>query len=390
MARTFAVLLLLVILASCGQAGTAEIYARQTQVFKEALLTVTFSMQLPLETSTVPIPSSTPEPVFTPTPIRTPPVQPGIFSTSLLNPADQPVTYVQDYCTYLLNKWDPNKSAPGTVVMPIMFHSITDGAVTNADQIHVSQFLQLVKDLRDQGFEAISMTQFIDFMYNNAKIPQRSVLLIVDDRKRSEYFETHFRPLYNDYGWVVVNAWISHPETAAYLWEENAWLEQQGYVDHQAHGVIHNINMTSDSTDEYIRGELYGSIEAFQKYFSKTPSAIIWPGGSFTSRSVEIAREAGYKAGFTINPRGPVMFNWVPQGFSKDPMRPSYIPEGGIQDPLMTLPRYWDTDASFHIDTVRLIGNEAALFAETNKAAELEYYDIVCAPVTGQIPEGQP
>lgn len=390
MARIFVAFLLLVLIASCGQIAATDPAVQQTRQFQDALLTATYSFFSPTETSQVIAPTQTPEPVSTATPVRTPPVQPEIFSTNLLNPVDQPTQYEDDYCTYLQNKWDPNKSAPGTVVMPIMFHSITDGTVTNADQIHVSQFQQLVKDLRDQGFEAISMAQFVDFMYTNAKIPQRSVLLIVDDRKRSEYFETHFRELYDNFGWVVVNAWISHPETAAYLWEENTWLEQQGYVDHQAHGVIHNINMTADSTDDYIRGELFGSIDAIQKYFNKTPVAIIWPGGSFTNRSVEIAREAGYKAGFTINPRGPVMFNWIPQGYAIDSMRPSYIPEGSIQDPLMTLPRYWDTDASYHIDTVRQISNEAVQYAEANKAIELEYYNIVCEPVIGEIPELQP
>ena len=390
MARFFVVFILLVFLVSCGQTAAIDPSIQQTRLFQDALLTATYSFLSPTPTIQDSSPTQTPEPIPTATPIRTPPAQPGIFTTVLLNPADQPAPYFEDYCTYLQNKWDPNKSAPGTVVMPIMFHSITDGAVTSADQIHVSQFQQLVKDLRDQGFEAISMAQFVDFMYSNAKIPQRSVLLIVDDRKRAEYFETHFRPLYNDYGWVVVNAWISHPETATYLWEENARLEEQGYVDHQAHGVIHNINMTSDSSDDYIQSELYGSIDALQKYFNKTPTAIIWPGGSFTSRSAEIAREAGYQVGFTINPRGPVMFNWVPQANAIDPMRPSYIPEGIIQDPLMTLPRYWDTDASYHIDTVRQISNEAIQFADANKEIELEYYDIVCAPVIGGMPVEQP
>ena len=56
----------------------------------------------------------------------------------------------------------------------------------------------------------------------------------------------------------------------------------------------------------------------------------------------------------------------------------------------MTLPRYWDTDASYHIDTVRQISNEAIQFADANKEIELEYYDIVCAPVIGGIPVEQP
>jgi len=123
-----------------------------------------------------------------------------------------------------------------------------------------------------------------------------------------------------------------------------------------------------------------------QKYFNKTPIAYIWPGGSFTPRAVQIARELNYQLGFTVNPRGPLMFNWIPQAQESDPMRPSYIPEAPAGDPLLTLPRYWSPDARNYLDTVRNIGKEAAAYAETVKATELEYYDIVCAPVYGTLP----
>jgi hypothetical protein len=35
---------------------------------------------------------------------------------------------------------------------------------------------------------------------------------------------------------------------------------------------------------------------------------------------------------------------------------------------------------------VRNIGQEAAAYAEQNKTAELEYYDIMCAPTLGTLP----
>jgi hypothetical protein len=98
-----------------------------------------------------------------------------------------------------------------------------------------------------------------------------------------------------------------------------------------------------------------------------------------------MARQAGYKLGFTINPRGPLMFNWVPLTDQTDPMRPSYLAEGPAGDPLMTLPRYWDTDAREHLDTVRNIGKAATAYAQQNKAIELEYYDIACVPTYGPI-----
>jgi hypothetical protein len=156
-------------------------------------------------------------------------------------------------------------------------------------------------------------------------------------------------------------------------------------VDHQAHGVIHNINMNDNSSADFLKGELQGSIDAFKVHFNKIPVAIIWPGGDFGKKPVEAARQFGYKLGFTINPRGPLMFNWIPQADAADPKRPSYIPEAQANDPLMTLPRYWDTDARAHLDKVRNISDEAAAYAEKNKSVELEYYDIMCAPTYGAL-----
>ena len=320
-----------------------------------------------------------------PTAVRTPPALPDGFATTLLNPLDTPHAYIQDTCQALKSKWDPKNATPGTVLMPIMFHSITKGQVTAADQISMSDLRKMMNDLHDMGFQAVDMQQAYDFLYNNAKIPARSVLLIVDDRKYREYFDKTFKTYYDDWGWKVVNAWISHPETNPQLWAENAAIESEGWVDHQAHGVIHNINMNDNSSSDFLKGELQGSMDAIKAHFNKTPVAIIWPGGDFGKKPVEAARQYGFKLGFTINPRGPIMFNWVPQSDAPDPMRPSFIPEGPANDPLLTLPRYWDTDARAHLDTVRNIGDQATAYAEKNKATELEYYDIMCAPSYGSL-----
>lgn len=326
----------------------------------------------------------------TATAIRTPPALPPEFTTGILNPVDVPQAYEADTCQYLRNKWDPNNAAPGTVVMTVMFHSITGDPVTNPNQINLRDFRQLMKDLHEMGFQAIDMQQMADFMYNNAKIPQRSVLLIVDDRHYRQYFDDFFYEYYQNWGWKVVNAWISLDDSiGAAALPENVALESEGWVDHQAHGFVHNIPMSDSSTDEYLEGELLGSKQVFEQYYGKSPIAIIWPGGGFGARPAQFAREYGYKLGFTVNPRGPVMYNWIPQGIASDPGRPSFVSEAFAGDPLMTLPRYWDVDARAYLDDVRVIGNDAAAYAEQNKATELEYYDIVCAPTYGQLPTVQ-
>jgi hypothetical protein len=374
--------LLAVILAACGPAASASPTPDMRVVMTQAIQTAMAGMVTP-----TPLPTETPLPTATQPP-RTPPALPPVFTTNILNPLDTPHAYITDTCQYLQDKWNPDNAAPGTVVMVVMFHSISKDKATEANQISAADQRKLMNDLHDMGFQAINMQQLADFLYKNAKIPQRSVLLVVDDRHFASYFNDHFRPYWEQWGWPVVNAYIAKDERPD-LWAENAALAAEGWVDYQAHGVIHNINMDDSSSDEYLTSELQGSITNLQKYLNKTPIAIIWPGGNFGVRPVQFARKFGYVLGFTVNPRGPVMYNWIPQGDQKDPARPYYIPEGPVGDPLMTLPRYWDVDARAHLDDIRVLGQEAAVYAEQNKATELEYYDIVCAPTYGPIPAAQ-
>ncbi len=376
--------LLAVLLAACSPdavtAPAADVNAAMTAAFATVNASYTQTAQ----------PTETPAP--SPTAIRTPPALPAAYRPANLESYISPHAYITDTCQYLRAKWDPNNSAPGTVAIVIMFHGIEKASVSASDPDNISSkdFQKLMNDLYELGFQAINTRQLADFLYTNAKIPQRSVLLVVDDRKYAENFNTWFRPYWEKWGWPVVNGWISAFGGQDNVLAENVVLEQEGWVDHQAHGVVHNTPMSDSSSDEFIRGELQGSIDVFQQYYGKKPIAIIWPGGGFGVRPVQAARELGYKLGFTINPRGPIMFNWIPQADTDDPGNPFDIAEGPVDDPLMTLPRYWDTDASAKLDAIRIIGNEAAAYAEQNKAAELEYYDIVCAPTYGPIPAAAP
>jgi hypothetical protein len=268
-----------------------------------------------------------------------------------------------------------------------MFHSIMKaGSGVGSNQVTQDAFAELMGRLKQDGFEAITTRQLADFMEHNSWIPSRSVLLIVDDRHFADYFNQYFRPYWESDGWPVVNAWISTPLSSADLWRQQEELNAEGWVDYQAHGVVHNEPMWPGVLDSYIMDELQGSIDAFKLHFNKTPTAIIWPGGGFSLRSVQIARQLGYRLGFTTNARGPLMFNWVPLADEYTPLHGEWQPEGGMHDPLMLLPRYWDTDAIIHLEEVIRISQAAAAYADQNKAGELEYYDIVCSPTLGAMP----
>jgi peptidoglycan/xylan/chitin deacetylase (PgdA/CDA1 family) len=398
-----AVLASTVFLSACSPATSAAPTPdfALTAFFESALLTATHA---------VPAATSTPEPP-TPTPVptipETPPDLPPVYTSSLLNPNDIPHFYIEDTCQYLKMRWDPNNSTPGTVVMPIMFHGIVRGESDNLNdnQITDGTFKKLMKNLKEMGYETITSQQLVDFLEHNAKIPSRSVILILDDRSPGGVRE-HFLPILEEYNWTVTLGFpigagqdstdykpASYLETVPdenfnTLWEQMEAYNQTGRLDVQSHGYVHNINMGADSSEEFLHTELYESARILEEHFGKRPIAIVWPGGGFSKRPAEVAREAGYRLGFTVNPRGPVMFNWIPQADAVDG-RP-YIPEGPTGDPLMTLPRYWNTTAINEMDNVRIIGKEAAEQAELNKAVELQYYEVMCKPLIGEIPTMAP
>lgn len=327
-------------------------------------------------------PPATPNP--TPTVPQTPPTLPGIYQSTRLNPLDTPRSYIEDNCEYLRNKWDSQNASPGTIVMTIMLHSINQGKAEGPDDINVSDFDRMVADLHRQKFQAVNVQQLADFLERNGKIPPRSVVLIQDGRHYAQNFDDHFREYWDKWGWPMVNAWDNRGNTSESLWADQAKMEQEGWVDHQVYGVAINPS-AQPLTEGPLTEQLQQPLGDFEKYFHKKPIAIVWPNG-FDKKATQIARDVGYRLGFTINSRGPLMYNWVPLADEQDSFRPSYQPEGAIGDPLMTLPRYWPSQVHAAIDSVRLLGKEAADHAEQNRDSEMHYYDIMCQPAYGPIP----
>jgi hypothetical protein len=226
----------------------------------------------------------------------------------------------------------------------------------------------------------------------------------------------HFWPFLEDFHWTLTLAWPiadTDQKPATWLKGENytsLWQQMEAYnasgmLDVQSHGYIHNIPIDDYSTDEFIHHEIVDSRKPLQDHFyckdyqtgqpiancqTDQPLAYIWPGGGFSARAAQIAQLAGYKIGFTTNPRGPVMYNWVPLASQPDPGQPEMLVEAGVNNPLMVLPRYWSSDAAYRIDDVYHVSQEAVKAAQQTKATELDYYNIVCLNKTGPIPTQQP
>ena len=367
---TLLTLIFLIPLTSCSMRKLTDVsvIAQEESVIPSATLS-------PTKKNT---PTNTPTPTVTPTKTVTPtftstPWELDSFTSSLISPYAQPVTYIEDTCAYLENKWGEGKSTPGTIVVPIMFHSIlkSDREATDPNQMTKAYFEYFMGYAQKLGFETITTAELVAFLEENEAIPERAMILILDDRRPDT--PELFMPYLEANNWTLTLAWPTTEATSDRLWQKIEDYVDTGFVEVQPHGHYH-IYIQDYTPVEEIETEIYQPIEVIQTHFGTASSAFVWPGGNFTELAVEMAREAGYEIGFTAYSRGPLMFNWIPLGEI----------EMTANDPLMVLPRFWSTEAHLALDEAVAIGDAAKQAAEEIKKEELLYYSLYCQSGEGE------
>lgn len=291
------------------------------------------------------------------------------FSSSQLRDWVMPVSYVENVCTYLEYRWGEGKSEPGTIVVPFMFHSIAKPGreITDNTTISMEQFEYFMTTAKELGFSTITIDELIGFLQYNKKIPQRSLLLIKDDR--SVGVTELFMPYLEEYDWTLTLGWPTTDLTSDSLWEQMEALAESGRLDVQSHGHDH-IYIQDYTPLEEIEEEIYKPIEVIREHFGTTPQAIIWPGGNFTKESITMAVEAGFEVGFSVYSNGPILYNWIP-------LREE---QTAIGAPMMVLPRYWSPDGVVALEHALAVSQEAVEFAERVKEEELHYLSTYCQP----------
>lgn len=368
----FIFLFLFLLVSSCLATPNPESPSLETNVVSRTSVTNT---QTPLPTVT---PSKTPEPTFTLSPTLTPlpptytptPYEISHFSGGDLYPGVSPVAYIDDICPYLENRWGEGKSNPGTIVVPIMFHSVAKPGrvITDSTTISTAYFEFFMDFAKEMGFSTITINDLIGFLKTNEKIPERSMILILDDRRPG--VTELFMPYLEENDWTLTLAWPTTDGTGEGLWAQMEALALSGRLDIQSHGHDH-IYIQDYTPMEEIEEEIYQPIEVIQEHFNTIPKAIIWPGGNFTQASVDMAAEAGFEVGFTVYSRGPLMFNWIPLG----------VNEKAMKNPMMVLPRYWSTAADVALIDALEVSEAAQLEANAVKTDEMLYYETYCQPL---------
>jgi len=183
--------------------------------------------------------------------------------------------------------------------IPVLnYHQINNKA-HNALTLSSQEFDAQMAYLHESGYNTISPDQLVDHLQYGSSLPPNPVLITFDDGYEDNYRVAY--PILQKYNFTatifLITDFVSNNKR--YLtWEQVKEMNEQG-LSFESHTVSHLF--LADASDADIRSELIKSREAMELHLNKKIEYLAYPGGAYNQRVIEMARQAGYRAAFTIN-----------------------------------------------------------------------------------------
>lgn len=197
----------------------------------------------------------------------------------------------------------------------LMYHRI--GEVHNDWErsycVRPAQFAQHMHALHQGGWTAITICAFFAWLDTGQSLPERVFLLTFDDGFAG--IHQYAAPVLGELAWPATVFLVSdligqrdhwcateNPSAATYPLlsaEQILALQQQGFSFH-SHTRRH-ADLTHLSRDE-LSDQLAGSRAALQDLLQRPVDFLAYPYGRFNADVIDAAREAGYRAAFSVQP----------------------------------------------------------------------------------------
>lgn len=207
----------------------------------------------------------------------------------------------------------------GIAVPIIMYHSILKNSHLGKYVITPTEFENDIRYLSEHKYNAITMTELINYVYNSGDIPLRPVIITFDDGNLNNYL--YGQPILKKYNMkAVVSVIGSYTEafsqepaptddlTYSYAsWNQIKAMYDSGYFEIQNHSYdFHSTDKRNgakrrkgESLENY-RNVLAADIMKLQDKLTKscgiTPNTFTYPYGAISKESREILKELGFKA----------------------------------------------------------------------------------------------
>lgn len=189
------------------------------------------------------------------------------------------------------------------------YHDFTEGESNNDMILNIEDFRNQMQAIQDAKLPVISMRQFLDWKQGKADIPSESVMITIDDGWRATH--TLAMKVLKDFGYPytvflyknyigVGGRSLTHDEIRE-LAANGATLS--------SHSVSHQ-NMSSrggrseQAYEAWLKEEIEESYHFLEQNFGDTGAVVktfAFPYGIYNDRALELAKNFGYEACFTVN-----------------------------------------------------------------------------------------
>ena len=190
----------------------------------------------------------------------------------------------------------------GYQAVPVLcYHRFSTKKSSDKTTVSAETFDQQMAYLKKNGYTVLTLKQFYKFIDFNRRPPRKSVLLTVDDGWKS--VQTIAFPILKKYGFpavifVNIDNIKEKQNSNTLTWEELRELKKTGLIEIESHTVTHE-DLTR-ATEPQLKKELEESKRIISSKLGFTPTALAYPYGLFNSKAVDLMRQTGYKAGFTV------------------------------------------------------------------------------------------
>ncbi len=205
-------------------------------------------------------------------------------------------------------------SADGFQTIPILtYHRFAEDC-SSPLCMPSSTFERQMRYLKENGYHVITAEELSAFLEYRRGLPQKSVLITMDDGFRSVYHIAY--PILQKYGYkatLFVYTSFVGVSRMAITWNQLKEMKANGFTI-GSHTINHS-DLTRPKQGENdqahlarVKEELYGSKKIIDRKLGQDTHFLAYPFGFYDQRSIQIARQAGYRLAMSVKRGGNPFF----------------------------------------------------------------------------------
>jgi len=223
-----------------------------------------------------------------------------------------PIFFVSVFCSLAQeNPQQENLPAQDHVRVSVLgYHDFSETRKVQEMVIRTSKFLSQMQAIKDLGLNVISLEDFILWKQGKKSIPDKSILITIDDGWKSVYTDAF--PILKEFGFpFAVYLYTNYIDRGGRSMTTQMIQEMMQHgCTIGSHSVSHPLPSTvrkfqrkgGEAYQTFIDKELGESKKILEAKFKQNIQTYVYPGGLYTPEMFITATEKGYQHLFTVKP----------------------------------------------------------------------------------------